>query len=139
MPKALAKPAQLPALRESAYQIWLAGLGVLSMAEDESGKIFKTLVKRGKTLEASSKDRLQSVRQRLDMRQAATNTVTRFTDNLDEGMSSMLGRLGLPTKKEIDALGRRVERLTKALEEKPTKRPRRKAPVKRRVRATVKS
>jgi poly(hydroxyalkanoate) granule-associated protein len=131
MPKTLVKTPQLPALRESAYQIWLAGLGAVSMAEDESGKIFKTLVKRGRTFESAGKDRLSGMRDALDLRKAAAETMTRFTDNLDEGMNGILGRLGLPTKKEIDALGKRVERLTKALEEKPVKHVRR-APAKRR-------
>ena len=135
MPKALVNTPQLPALRDSAYQIWLAGLGALSMAEDESGKIFKTLVKRGKTFEAAGKDRLSGVRDALDLRKAASNTMARIADNLDEGMSGVLGRLGLPTKKEIDALGKRVERLTKALEEKPVRRARR-TPATRRPRAT---
>jgi poly(hydroxyalkanoate) granule-associated protein len=137
MPKTLATTAQLPALRDSAHQIWLAGLGALSIAEDESGKIFKTLVKRGRALEATSKDRLAVVKDKFDMRKAATETVGRMTDSLDEGMSNVLGRLGLPTKKEIDGLSKRVDRLTKALEEKPAVKTRRRAPAKRRVRATV--
>lgn len=140
MPKTLAKPAQLPMLRESAYQIWLAGLGALSMAEDESGKIFKTLVKRGRTFEATSKDRLaamrDSMKETLDVRQSAVDVVDRVTDTLDEGVSAVLGRLGLPTKAEIDGLSKRVDRLTKALDEKPTHRTRR-APTKRHAHATA--
>ncbi len=138
MPKSLIKSPQLPALRDSAYQIWLAGLGALSMAEDESGKIFKTLVKRGKAFEASSKERLTNVRDALDVRKAASDTMTRITDNLDEGMNGVLGRLGLPSKKEIDALGKRVDRLTKALEEKPVRKAtHRSAAPKRRTKARV--
>jgi poly(hydroxyalkanoate) granule-associated protein len=138
MPKSLIKSPQFPALRGSAHQIWLAGLGALSMAEDESGKIFKTLVKRGKTFEASTKDRLSSVRDALDLRKAASTTMTRISDNLDDGMNGVLGRLGLPSKKEIDALGKRVDRLTKALEEKPVhKTARRTAGSKRQARAAV--
>ena len=137
MPKTLVKSPPLPALRGTAYQIWLAGLGAVSMAEDESGKIFKTLVKRGKTFEASTKDRLSTVRDALDMRKAAATTMTRITDNLDDGVNGVLGRLGLPSKKEIDALGKRVDRLTKALEEKPVKRARRAPAKRRRATATV--
>lgn len=137
MPKTLVKSPPLPALRDTAYQIWLAGLGAVSMAEDESGKIFKTLVKRGKTFEASTKDRLSTVRDALDLRKAAATTMTRITDNLDDGVNGVLGRLGLPSKKEIDALGKRVDRLTKALEEKPVKHARRAPAKRRRVTATV--
>lgn len=137
MTKALAKPSQLPMLRDSAYHIWLAGLGALSIAEDESGKIFKTLVKRGKAFEAAGKDRLIEVKDRMDVRKAATQTMDRITDGLDDGMGSILTRLGLPTKKEIDGLSKRVERLTKAIEEKPVKSRARRAPTKRRARAAA--
>ncbi len=137
MPKTLAKQSQLPMLRGPAYQIWLAGLGALSMAEDESGKIFKTLVHRGKAFEAAGKDRLVEVRERFDVRKAASNTVDRITENLDEGMNGVLNRLGLPTKREIEGLSKRVERLTKTLEEKPVKHATRRTTTKRRAHATV--
>jgi poly(hydroxyalkanoate) granule-associated protein len=137
MPKTLAKPTQLPMLRDSAYQIWLAGLGALSIAEDESGKIFKTLVHRGRAFEASTKDRLVEVKDRLDVRRAAGNTVGMIAENLDEGMAGVLSRLGLPTKKEIEGLTKRVERLTKTLEEKPAARRPRKVATRRRAKATA--
>ena len=135
MPKTLATTSQLPMLRGSAYQIWLAGLGALSIAEDESGKIFKTLVHRGKAFEAAGKDRLIEVKERFDVRKAASDTVDRIAENLDEGMTGVLNRLGLPTKKEIENLSKRVDRLTKTLEERPLKRGTRRAPAKRRVHA----
>ncbi|MDE3127754.1 MAG: phasin family protein [Gemmatimonadota bacterium] len=137
MPKSLAKQAQLPMLRDSAYQIWLAGLGALSIAEDESGRIFKTLVNRGRAFEASTRDRLIEVKDRLDVRKAAAGTVDMIAENLDEGMSGVLGRLGVPTKREIDGLSKRVERLTKTLEERPAARRPRKVATRRRAKVTA--
>ena len=137
MPKTLAKQAQLPMLRDSAYQIWLAGLGALSIAEDESGKIFKTLVNRGRAFEASTKDRLVEAKDRLDVRRAASDTMDRIAENLDEGMSGVLSRLGVPTKREIDGLSKRVERLTKTLEERPAARRPRKVATRRRAKVTA--
>jgi poly(hydroxyalkanoate) granule-associated protein len=128
MPKTIEKQIQLPVIGESAHQVWLAGLGALSIAGDESGKIFKTLVKRGKAFEHAARGQLDDVRDRLDVRKAAGRVVDRISDGVDEGMTDVLHRLGLPTKKEIDGLTRRVERLTKALEEKPAR---------KRVRATT--
>jgi len=32
-------------LRKSAHDVWLAGLGALSLAEEEGGKLFKALVR----------------------------------------------------------------------------------------------
>lgn len=132
MAKTLDKQVQLPMIGESAHQLWLAGLGALSIAGDESGKIFKTLVKRGKAFEHVARGSLEDVREKLDVRKAAGAAVDRFTVGVDESMTEVLHRLGLPTKKEIEGLTKRVERLTKALEEKPV-RTRVRRVVKRRV------
>ena len=119
MPKAIEKAHDLPTLRESAPQIWLAGLGALSLVEDESGKFFKSLVKRGKTFEVEAKDRVDEIKAKLDVKAAATDAIDRIGEGLDDNMTAVLHRLGLPTKKEIDGLSKRVDRLTKTLEAKP--------------------
>ena len=38
-------------VKESAQQIWLAGLGAFSKAQEEGGKVFEALVKEGVTLQ----------------------------------------------------------------------------------------
>lgn len=143
MPKTVAKTVetkpQRPVIGDAARQVWLAGLGALSIAGDESGKIFRTLVERGETFEDVAADRWDDVRDRLDMRRAAGNAVDRLTEGFDENMTDVLHRLGLPTKKEIDGLTRRVERLTRALEEKPTRARPRRATAKRRTTRTTRT
>jgi poly(hydroxyalkanoate) granule-associated protein len=121
MPKAIEKTKQIPLVRESAHEIWLAGLGALSLVEDESGRLFKALVKRGKTFESSTEGRLEDLKAKLDVRKAANTAIDKIGDTLDDGVSDMLHRLGLPTKKEIDGLAKRVDRLTKTLETAPAK------------------
>ena len=39
------------AIKDSAQQIWLAGLGAFSKAQEEGGKVFDTLVKEGLTIQ----------------------------------------------------------------------------------------
>lgn len=128
MTKPIEKSGQIPMIRDSAHQIWLAGLGALSLAEDESGKLFRTLVKRGKVFEASSKERMEEVkdelRAKLDVRKATDAAIDKIGDTFDDGITEVLHRLGLPTKREIDGLAKRVERLTKTLETTPRKAPR---------------
>lgn len=121
MPKAIEKTHHLPTLRESAHQIWLAGLGALSLVEDESGKFFKSLVKRGQTFEVETKDRVEEIKAKLDVKSAAADAIDRIGEGLDDNMTAVLHRLGLPTKKEIDGLSKRVDRLTKTLEAKPVR------------------
>ena len=128
MSKAIQKTKDAPLLRESAHQIWLAGLGALSLVEDESGKLFKSLVKRGKDFETEAKDRVEEIKAKLDVKTAAADAIDRIGDGFDENVTAVLHRLGLPTKKEIEGLSKRVDRLTKTLEAKPIKHaPRRRA------------
>ena len=119
MTKAIEKTNAIPSIRESTHQIYLAGLGALSLAEDESGKLFKALIKRGKTFEVTTKDRANALKAKLDLRKTAVDAIDKIGDTVDEGVTDALHRLGLPTKKEIDSLTKRVERLTKAIETAP--------------------
>ena len=109
------------ALREPAERIWLAGLGAFAMAEEEGSKLFTTLVKKGRVLQKASSAkldaRMEGVRERLDgLREIPEATIDRLNGRLDASMTSVLHRFGVPTKREIGTLTRRVEELTKSLE-----------------------
>jgi poly(hydroxyalkanoate) granule-associated protein len=119
MSKIIEKPKAIPTVRESTHQIWLAGLGALSLAEDEGGKLFKALVKRGKIAEASASDAVESFKSKLDLKKATAKTLERVGDTLDDGIATVLHGLGLPSRKEIETLNKRVERLTSAIESRP--------------------
>ena len=43
-------------IKESARQIWLAGLGAYNKAEEDTGKIFDKLVKEGEEIENLTRD-----------------------------------------------------------------------------------
>jgi poly(hydroxyalkanoate) granule-associated protein len=120
--------------RESAQRIWFAGLGALSAAEEEGSKLFHDLVKRGegydKDLRAGIEKTTRKAREEVKkIRGQAGKAWDRIGAGLDDQVGLALGRMGVPTKKEIDALTRKVERLTKTLEDlKGTKkRPKKKA------------
>ena len=49
------KKATKSDLSESVHRIWLAGLGALATAEEEGGKLFSTLVSKGKQYESTIK------------------------------------------------------------------------------------
>ena len=109
------------ALREPAEKIWLAGLGAFAMAEEEGSKLFTTLVKKGRVLQranaAKLDARMETVRERLDgLREIPEATIDRLNGRFDASMTSVLHRFGVPTKREIGTLTRRVEELTKSLE-----------------------
>ncbi|MGZ8376236.1 MAG: phasin family protein [Gemmatirosa sp.] len=108
-------------LRRSVEQVWLAGLGALAVTEEEGSRLFQSLVKRGTGFERESRTRL---RQAVDSaREAPGEAITRLESGLDDTVTGVLHRLGVPTQREIAGLTRRVEALADALERKPRKRP----------------
>ncbi len=116
MVKAKAKELQGD-IMDSAHKIWLAGLGALSFAEEEGGKMFKSLVEKGEGFEAKGREQVEKARGAV----AGAKTVAEsywetLERTVDEKMTSVIHRIGVPTKDEIQKLTRKVEDLTKAIE-----------------------
>ncbi len=115
-------------VRDSAYKVWLAGLGALATAEEEGSRLFKNLVKKGEGLDKRAKkqvDKMQSsVEDRVESALAsAESTFGKLGKGFDEKVADALGRLGVPSRMEIQKLTRRIEQLTKKVDELgPTRR-----------------
>jgi poly(hydroxyalkanoate) granule-associated protein len=108
-------------LTESAHKIWLAGLGALVAAEEEGSKLFKSLVARGETIEARGKKQVKKAKSTMgstmgEVKSAAEGYWGTLEQTLDEKVTSVIHRLGVPTKDEITALTAKVEELTKSIE-----------------------
>jgi poly(hydroxyalkanoate) granule-associated protein len=127
MPKVAKKKNRARVIRRSAHEIWLAGLGALTLAEEEGGKLFKVLVKRGAGMETKNRERLEKLLATVKpARQGARVALARVGVGMDNSMAAVLHRLGVPTRREIQSLTRRVEELTRALERRrATRSPRR--------------
>ena len=126
--KSAAKKSELT---ESVHRIWLAGLGAFATAEEEGGKLFQSLVSRGKKYERTIKKPVDKAAANLtdtvkgtvkDVRGRAGKTMKVIEKTFDEQVDAALHRVGVPTRKEIAALSRKVDRLTRSLEGKPTRR-----------------
>lgn len=107
-------------VRDSAQQIWLAGLGAFSKAQEEGGKVFDSLVKEGETLhrktrgvaEAKVAEVTGNVSKAAGRAQsAATETWDKLEQVFEDRVSRALKRLGVPTAREVEALAKRVEAL----------------------------
>jgi poly(hydroxyalkanoate) granule-associated protein len=125
------KTQTLPMLKESAHEIWLAGLGAFALAGEEGGKLFGQLVKKGEGLEKMNKARINNLVNRAsDLQGDAKHAVARITTPIEAGMTNAMHRLGVPTRKEIANLTKRVEELTRVVAKSKTngRRPTRRAP-----------
>lgn len=108
-------------VRESAEKIWLAGLGALATAEEEGGKLFRTLVEKGEGFESRGKERvgslIGSVSDSVDS--AKKNAGERFekiSEGLDDAIMRVLRQVGVPSREEISTLNRRIEELAHSIE-----------------------
>ena len=109
---------QVRLIRESATQIWLAGLGAFSKAEQEGAKLFEALVAEGEKFQERADGRLA------EMREKATETWNKVEKVFDDRVGRALHVFKVPSRKEIDVLSKRVQELTvitkKRLEEEET-------------------
>lgn len=119
-------------VKQSANRIWLAGLGAFATAEEEGGKLFKSLVEKGKEFEQEGRDQLDKVRERVeelaesarervgtateDVRDRAGEAWDKVESSWEDRMGRAMHKLGVPTRDEIARLTRRIEDLTKLVE-----------------------
>jgi poly(hydroxyalkanoate) granule-associated protein len=105
-------------IKDSVHRIWLAGLGALSAAEEEGGKIFSRLVERGRDVEAKGKVEVDKVKDNAEQFKAkAESTFEGWGDRIDEKLTATLRRLGVPTREEIRNLTHKVEELNAKIEQ----------------------
>jgi len=101
----------------SARQIWLAGLGALATGQETGNKIFKDLVKKGEALEEAGKEQVEKAKGTVSgVSVMAESYWETFEKKVDEKMTAVIHKLGVPTNSEIEALTKKVEDLTKTIE-----------------------
>ena len=141
------------AVKDSAQQIWLAGMGAFSKAQAEGGKIFETLVKEGVSLQKKTQgmaeEKISEVTGKMSA--MAGNVTAKAGQNWDkleaifeQRTAKAMNKLGVPTAKDLDALTKRVDalaaavaKLSKAAPAKAAGKAPAKAPAKRAARKTA--
>lgn len=114
-------------VKDSAQQIWLAGLGAFAKAQEEGNKVFDTLVKEGLSIQRKT----QAVAE--EKISEATSKVTHMASGIgfkavgqwdklesifEDRVAKALAKLGVPSAKDLAALSARVDALSKSA--KPT-------------------
>ena len=113
--KAIGEDSQLSAtIRESAQQIWLAGLGAFAKAQREGNKVFDALVHQGESIQ--QKTRKVAEDKVTDMAAKATGTWDKLEQVFENRVARSLHSLGVPTKGDVTALDKRVAELKAAVD-----------------------
>ncbi|HNC51287.1 MAG TPA: phasin family protein [Accumulibacter sp.] len=101
-------------VKESAQQIWLAGLGAFAKAQEEGGKVFDALVREGESIQA--KTRKMTDERIAQVAGKAAGTWDRLEQVFEDRVARALGSLGVPSKQDIDRLSKRVVDLSAAVQ-----------------------
>lgn len=118
-------------VKESAKNVVLAGLGVVSIAQKEATKVydkaskeankfFDTLVKEGKSLEKKSKKSVDQMTNKAEgkfknFKSAATKQFSKIENIFESKVEGALSKLDIPTADDLKGLSKRVDTLIKEI------------------------
>jgi poly(hydroxyalkanoate) granule-associated protein len=132
-----AAPHLAGAVKESAQQIWLAGLGAFSKAQEGGGKVFESLMKEGLSIQrktqAVAEEKLSEATSKManmagDIQSKAGQQWDKLENIFEDRVAKALNKLGVPSAKDVDALIARIDELNKSVQKMSAKAPVAKAP-----------
>ena len=108
-------------VKDSAQQIWLAGMGAFSKAQAEGGKVFEALMKEGMALQKKTQglaeERISAVTSKMTtVAGGVTDKAGAQWDKLESifeaRVAKALNRLGVPSRQDIETLIKRIDELS---------------------------
>ena len=84
----------------------LAGIGAVTMTKEKVEELVDELIKRG---EVTSEERPKIVQ---DLLARVEESERVLEEKLNKAVEKAIGRLGIPTKADLNALGKKIGRLT---------------------------
>lgn len=100
-------------IKDSAQQIWLAGLGAFHKAQEEGTAAYEKLLEEGEAIQRKTREITEESVSQI----AAKATGT--WDKLELGFEARLGEtmkaMGATTKKDVAALSKRIDQLTEQI------------------------
>ncbi len=109
-------------VKESAQQIWLAGLGAFAKAQEEGSKVFDSLVKEGMSIQrktqAAAEEKISEATNRMatmatDISSKASGQWDKLENIFEDRVSKALNKLGVPSAKDIEVLIARIDELNR--------------------------
>jgi poly(hydroxyalkanoate) granule-associated protein len=126
--KAAAKKVATPlssSVKDSAQQIWQAGLGAFTKAQTEGTKAFEALVKEGvsfqRKTQSAAEERITEATQRMsnmatDISSKASGQWDKLENIFEDRVAKVLNKMGVPSAKDINALIARIDALNTSVQ-----------------------
>ena len=110
-------------VKDSAQQIWQAGLGAFTRAQAEGSKAFESLVKEGVSIQrktqAAAEEKISEATSKMthmatDISSKASGQWDKLENIFEDRVAKALHKLGVPSAKDIAALNARIDALQKS-------------------------
>jgi poly(hydroxyalkanoate) granule-associated protein len=124
LPAGLLDSQLAQSVKESAQQIWLAGMGAFAKAQEGRAKVFEALIKEGSSLQrktqAAAEETIGGVTGKMsamagDVSARAGQHWDKLESIFEQRTAKAMNKLGVPTAKDVDALIKRVDDLAAAV------------------------
>jgi poly(hydroxyalkanoate) granule-associated protein len=124
LPAGLLDSQLAQSVKESAQQIWLAGMGAFSKAQEGRNKVFEALIKEGANLQrktqSAAEEKIGEVTDRMsamagDVTAKAGQHWDKLESIFEQRTAKAMNKLGVPTARDVDALIKRVDELAVAV------------------------
>ena len=131
-------------VKDSAAQIWQAGLGAFAKAQAEGTKAFESLVKEGTSIQrktqAAAEEKISEATNRMsamagDISSKASGQWDKLENIFEDRVAKALNKLGVPSAKDVNALIARIDDLNKSVQNLSAKAPAASKPVARKATA----
>ena len=105
-------------VKQSVKNVFLAGLGAMSVAQKEAGKTFDKFIKEGKKFEKESKKSINKLTDTAEskfdkFKNMGKKQFNKVENIFEKKVESALGKLDIPTTNDIGELNKRLETLIK--------------------------
>lgn len=134
-------------VKDSAQQIWQAGLGAFNKAQAEGSKAFEALVKEGVSLQRKTQsvaeEKISEATSKIstmatDISSKASGQWDKLESIFEDRVAKALNKLGVPSAKDVNALITRIDELNKSVQKLSAKNPVPKAAAKAAVKVAAK-
>ncbi|WP_180128906.1 phasin family protein [Rhodoferax sp. BLA1] len=119
-------------VKDSAQQIWQAGLGAFTKAQTEGTKAFEALVKEGvnfqRKTQSAAEDKINEATQKMtsmatDISSKASGQWDKLESIFEDRVAKVLNKMGVPSAKDINALIARIDALNASVQKLTPKAP----------------
>lgn len=133
-------------IKDSAQQIWQAGLGAFNKAQAEGTKAFEALVKEGVSLQRKTQsvaeEKISEATSKMstmatDISSKASGQWDKLEGIFEDRVARVLNKLGVPSAKDVNALIARIDELNKSVQKLSVKAPASKAVARKAVAKTA--